>query len=155
MKEKEPEALEEFKQGLTLLRNQYPEKALAHLRRAVELDPANPFYLSYLGLALARTEEGWTKGEETCLRALRMKRTQPELYLNLAEVYRLANKKEDAVETLQKGLTFTKQDPHLAKMLKRFGLRRAPVLPFLDRGHFLNRHLGKFRHRLFASAEQD
>jgi hypothetical protein len=28
------------------------------------------------------------------------------------------------------------------------GKRCSPVLPFLERGHFLNRSLGKLRHRM-------
>jgi tetratricopeptide (TPR) repeat protein len=148
---REPEALSEFKRGLTILRNQYPEKAIAHLSRAVELDKTNPFYLSYLGLAMGLAQQGWDAAEQACSRALQMKRTQPELYLNLAEVYRMAGKKAEAIGALEKGLKFTKQDPHLAKAFRRFGARRSPVVPFLDRGHFLNRHLGKVRHRLFSS----
>jgi len=48
------EALQEFKQGLSLLRNGYPGKALPHLTKAVELEKHNPFYISYLGVATAR-----------------------------------------------------------------------------------------------------
>ena len=165
------EALEEFKQGLSLLRNDYPGKALVHLTRAVELEKNNPFYLSYLGVALARAGKNWnlaeTFGSQTlqmkgtppefdlaerlCSQALQMKRTQPEFYLNLAEVYGLAGNKEDAIETLSRGLKFTKQNKHLAYALRQFGSRRPPVLRFLDRTHFLNRHFGKMRNRLFNS----
>ena len=89
--------------------------------------------------------------EKLCSQALQMKRTQPELYLNLAEVYGLAGNKEDAIETLSRGLRFTKQNEHLADALRRFGSRRPPVLGFLDRTHFLNRLFGKIRNRLLIS----
>ena len=165
------EATEEFKQGLSLLRNDYPGKALVHLTKAVELEKNNPFYLSYLGVALARAGKNWSLAEKLCSQtlqmkrtppefylaeklcsqALQMKRTQPELYLNLAEVYGLAGNKEDAIETLSRGLRFTKQNEHLADALRRFGSRRPPVLGFLDRTHFLNRLFGKIRNRLLIS----
>ena len=53
------EAIEEFERGLSLLRNDYPGKALVHLTKAVELRKNNPFYLSYLGVALARAGTHW------------------------------------------------------------------------------------------------
>ena len=165
------EALEEFKQGLSLLRNDYPGKALLHLNKAVALEKNNPFYLSYLGVALARAGKNWSLAEKLCSQtlqmkrpppefylaeklcsqALQMKRTQPELYLNLAEVYALAGNKEDAIETLSRGLKFTKQNEPLADALRRFGSRQPPVISFLDRAHFLNRHLGKIRRQLLVS----
>jgi len=48
------EAFREFKTGLTLLRDNYAIKALPHMRRAVDLDKNNPYYMSYLGVVLAR-----------------------------------------------------------------------------------------------------
>jgi len=51
------EAFREFKQGLAFLRDDYAVKALPHMRRAAELDKNNPYYMSYLGVVLARSEE--------------------------------------------------------------------------------------------------
>jgi len=48
------EAFREFKQGLTFLRDNYAIKALPHMKRAVELEKNNPYYMSYLGVVLAR-----------------------------------------------------------------------------------------------------
>src|SRR6266702_192667 len=50
------EAFREFKTGLTFLRDNYAVKALPHMRRAVDLDKNNPYYMSYLGVVLARSE---------------------------------------------------------------------------------------------------
>jgi len=151
----EPESIREFKEGLTLLRNNYANKALAHFSRAAELDKTNPFYMSYLGLALAAAERRWDEAEEICLSALRMKRTQPELYLNLHEVYRLQGKRLDAVDTLITGLHFTKRDRRLVQALSKFGMRRPPVLSFLERTHFLNRHLGRLRYKVLKTLRRD
>ena len=38
--------------------------------------------------------------------------------------------------------------------LSRYGRRRPPVIPFLDRNHFLNRGLGKLRVRISRSSTQ-
>jgi Flp pilus assembly protein TadD len=147
----EVDAVEEFKEGLAQLRNNYASKALPHFARALELDKTNPFYLSYLGVAMAAGERNWDSAEDLCTQAIRMKRTQAELYLNLADVYRLAGKRQDAVETLTLGLTMTKRDPRIAQALVKYGYRRPPVLPFLERDHFLNRELGKWRYRVLKS----
>ena len=135
-----------------LLRSNYARKSLEYFTRALELDKANPFYISYLGLAMAAGERNWDAAEELCAQAIKMRRTQPELYLNLADVYRLAGKRSDAIETLAQGLTMTKRDARIAEALARYGRRRQPVLPFLERDHFLNRGLGKLRNQLAKSS---
>lgn len=147
----EVEAMSEFKEGLAMLRNNYANKALQHFSRALELDKMNPFYISYLGVAMAAGQRNWDSAEDLCTQALKMKRTQAELYLNLAEVYRLAGRRQDAVETLSLGLTMTKRDPRISEALTRYGYRKPPVLPFLERDHFLNRELGKLRYRMMRS----
>ncbi len=121
------EAMKEFKDGLAALRQISAGKALGHLKRAVQLDQENPFYLSYLGLALAKANRKWAEAEDLCYAALRMKRTHPELYLNLAEVYQGAGKKEDAVWVLQSGLQFTRRDARLARALRKLGVLRRKV----------------------------
>jgi len=143
----EVDAVSEFKEGLALLRNNYARKAQHYFTRALEMDKTNPFYISYLGLAMAAGERKWDEGEELCLQAIKMRRTQPELYLNLAELYRLAGKRSEAVETLSQGMVMTKRDARIAEAFNRYGRRRSPVLSFLARDHFLNRELGKLRNR--------
>jgi Flp pilus assembly protein TadD len=141
------EAFREFKQGLTLLRDEYATKALPHMRRAVELDKNNPYYMSYLGVTLARSEEKWGEAERLCDSAVRMKRNQAQLYLNLAEVYSSAGRREDALETLQAGLKYARRDVRLTIAIGRLVHRRPPVLSFLSRRNLLNRQLGLMRHR--------
>lgn len=142
------DVVSEFKKGLTALRNDQPHNAVAHLRQALATDHENPFCLSYYGVALARAEHNWAMAEASCLAALRVKRDQPYLYLNLAEVYRRAGEREDALTTLYNGLQFTQWDPVLVRALEELGIRRPPVLSFLDRKNFLNRQLGRLRHRI-------
>lgn len=141
------EAFREFKAGLTLLRDNYATKALPHMQRAVELDRNNPYYMSYLGVVLARSEQQWGEAERLCDSAVRMKRNQAQLYLNLAEVYATAGRREDAVEALESGLKFARRDVRLTIAMNRLVHRRSPVLSFLSRKHPLNRQLGILRHR--------
>ena len=50
------EAFREFKTGLSLLRDNSATSALEHIQKAAELEKNNPYYMSYLGVALARTQ---------------------------------------------------------------------------------------------------
>jgi Flp pilus assembly protein TadD len=141
------QAFELFKEGLTLLRNSYPQQALKYMQRAVDLERTNPYYMSYLGVVLARSERRWAEAEQLCDTAVRMKRNQAQLYLNLAEVYMAADRKEDAMEVLRSGLRYARRDVRLNIAMNRLTERRRPVLPFLTRKHPLNRQLGILRHR--------
>ena len=125
----EADAVAEFKEGMSFLRNNYARRALDHFARAVELDKTNPFYLSYLGVAMAAGERNWDAAEDLCTHAVKMRRSQAELYINLADVYRLAGRRQDAVEALSEGLRYTKQDPRITETLRRYGYRRPPCSP--------------------------
>jgi Flp pilus assembly protein TadD len=149
------EAFREFKTGLTLLRDNYANKALPHMRKAVDLDKNNPYYMSYLGVVLARSEQKWGEAERLCDSAVRMKRNQAQLYLNLAEVYATAGRRDDAVEALQSGLKFARRDVRLTIAMNKLTHRRSPVLTFLERKHPINRQLGMLRHRTLRIFGQD
>ena len=149
------EAFREFKSGLTLLRDNYTTKALPHLQRAAELDKNNPYYMSYLGVVLARSEKKWAEAEKLCDSAVRMKRNQAQLYLNLAEVYNTAGRREDAVEALQAGMKFARRDVRLSIAMNKLIHRRAPVFSFLKRTHLLNRQVGMLRHRTLQMMGQE
>lgn len=141
------EAFGEFRKGIALLRDGHPEDALPHIQRAASLEEQNPFYISYLGLVTARAERKWAAGEELCRSALHMRRNEPQLYLNLAEIYVSAGRREDAAEILVRGLKNARRDFRIALALNRLRQRRRPVIPFLRRSHWLNRNLGMWRHR--------
>ena len=144
------EAFREFKTGLTLLRDNYAGKALLHMKKAAELERNNPYYMSYLGVVMARAEQKWAEAERLCDSAVKMKRNQAQLYLNLAEVYATAGRRDDAVEALQAGLKFARRDIRLNIAMNKLIQRRSPVFSFLDRKHPLNRQIGILRHRTLA-----
>ncbi len=145
------EAFREFKTGLSLLRDNYATRALQHIQRAAELEKNNPYYMSYLGVALARTEKKWADAERMCDNAVRLKRNQAQLYLNLAEVYIAAGRKEDARETLISGMKYARRDIRLNIAMAKLTPRRLPVFTFLERKHPLNRHFGALRHKTFTA----
>ncbi|MGA8143121.1 MAG: tetratricopeptide repeat protein [Candidatus Acidiferrales bacterium] len=147
MEKAELDLVGEFKQGLRALKNGYPQKALVHMRTAFESEKHNPFYISFLGLSVARAERKWDRAAELCEIAIQLRRSECQFYLNLAEVYALAGRREKALDTLDSALALFVGDERLKRARSRVEKRRTPVLPFLTRDHFLNRTFGKVRHR--------
>jgi Flp pilus assembly protein TadD len=144
--EQQSEAIKEFRKGVVQLQRGMTNEALESFRNASALEPRNAYFLSYYGLTLGLARRRWEDAEALCTDALKLKRTVPQLYLNLADVYRRSGRRADAIETLKNGMNFTGKDGRISDALTRFGLRRPPVLPFLSRENALNKYLGKMRH---------
>jgi predicted Zn-dependent protease len=140
------ESFQEFRAGLAFLRAGDAYKALPHLRSALDQEPGNPFYISYVGVAIGAAEQRWAEAEKLCHSAMRLNRRQAQLYLNLAEVYVAADRKQDAADILARGLHYAPRDMRLKMALDRLAIRRPPVLAFLMRTHLINRNLGWLRH---------
>lgn len=139
-------ALAEFKQGILRLQKGYAADAYEYLRRAAELENQNPYYLSFLGVSVSRSQRKWADAVVLCETALSLKRNEAQLYLNLAEVYVSAGRRDDAIAVLDRSLSYFRVDARIRRARANLGRRRSPVLPFLERGHFLNRSLGKLLH---------
>jgi Flp pilus assembly protein TadD len=148
----EPNPVADFKEGVAMLKNGYAQTALAPLRRAFECEKRNPYYLSFLGLAIARAERKWDRAAELCEIAVQLKRQEVQFHLNLAEVYQLANRRTKSMEALDSALELFSNDQRLKRARSRIEKRRAPVLSFLNRDNVLNKHLGKLRHRALKRA---
>lgn len=145
-------ALTEFKQGMRLLRDAQPDNALEHFRNAANLEQKNPYFISFTGVALARSQRKWDAAAKLCELALGMKRTEVQLHLNLAQVYSSAGRREEALITLERAQASLGPHPRIQQERQKLGRRRSPALPFLDRQNFLNRYLGLFRHRVLSWA---
>ena len=143
--------LTEFREGIELLKNEYPQKALVRMRRAFECDPHNAYYISFLGLSIARAQRKWAQASELCERAVELKPREIQFHLNLGEVYALAGLRAKALDKLDYALGLFGDDARLQQARSKVEKRRAPLLPFFGREHFLNRELGKLRHRILKS----
>jgi len=142
------DAFRDFREGIAKLRDGEPEDALPLLRRASQRDPENPYYLSYFGLCLAYAERQWEDAERLCHTAICRARRQAQLYLNLAEVYLGADRRQAAADTLARGLHYLPYDARLQEEFGKLAARRQPVLWFLPRANPVNRNLGMLRHRV-------
>ena len=150
----EVDPMVEFREGIKLLKNEYPQKALVRLQRAFESDKHNPYYISFLGLAIARAQRKWNQASDLCEIAVQLRPKEIQFHLNLGEVYTLAGRREQALDKLQYALELFGDDARLVQARGKVEKRRAPVLPFFGRGHFLNRELGKLRHRLLKGLDK-
>src|ERR1051325_7486747 len=137
-----------FTEGVKMLKNGYPKKAVACFRQALECDKQNPYYLSFLGVSMAWGEKNLTEAVKLCEAAIQKKRGEIQFHLNLADVYATAGLKESALLTLDRALASFGEDKRLRSARCKVAKRRTPVLPFLTRENFLNRELGKLRHCL-------
>jgi tetratricopeptide (TPR) repeat protein len=150
----EPNHMVEFREGLELLKNEYPDKALLKLRRAFESDKRNPYYISFLGLSIARAEQDWEQALDLCETAVQLNRKEIKFHLNLIEVYALAGWREKALRKLDNASMLFGDDARLKRFRAKVVERRTPVLPFLGRSHFLNRELGKLRYRMLKRGDR-
>lgn len=150
----EVDPMVEFREGIKLLKNEYPQKALVRFKRAFESDKHNAYYISFLGLAIARAQRKWDEASNLCEIAVQLKPTEIQFHLNLGEVYALAGRRETALHKLEYALRLFGDDARLVQAHSKVVKRRAPVLPFFGRGHFLNRELGKLRHRILKSFDE-
>ena len=139
-----------FKHGVDLLRNGYPSDAMPYFRSAAEAEEQNPYYLSFLGVSVARSQRKWDSAVTLCEAAVRLKRDEPQLYLNLASVYVSASRREKAIEVLDSALTRFRRNAPVERERNKLGKRGSPVLSFLPREHSLNRTLGRLRHRAMS-----
>lgn len=145
----------EFREGVAHLKAGYPQKALVCLRHAFETEKHNPFYLSFLGLAIAHAERKWDKASELCEIAVQLRRSEVQFHLNLAEVYGISGRRGKALDALDAALKHFGENKQLRRARSRAEKRRHPVLRFLSRDNFLNRELGKLRHRAFKRLGKD
>ncbi len=143
--------MDEFRKGVELLKNEYPQKALLRLRNAYESNKYNAYYSSFFGVAIARAQRKWDRASELCEIAVQQKPEEIQFHLNLGEVYASAGLREKALDKLDYALQLFGEDPRLKQARSKVEKRRALLLPFFGRKHILNRKLGKFRHLILKS----
>jgi len=146
--DREFDPMHEFREGVELLKNEYPQKALVRFRRAYESDKHNAYYISFLGLAIARAQGKWEQACELCEIAVQLKPKELQFHLNLGEVYASAGRRGKALAQFDDALELFGEDARLVLARSKVEERRRPIVPILGRAHFLNRELGKLRHRI-------
>jgi predicted Zn-dependent protease len=136
------EAEESFREGVALLEQGRARDALERLSRAYRDNPDSARCQSYYALALALAKGEFLEAAELARAAVRREFYNPDLYMNLARIYLAHDFKAEAVRILRRGMMIDPRNRRIVRALESLGLRRRPPLPFLPRGHTLNRLLG-------------
>ena len=138
--------IELVEKGVAYLHDNNRLAAIACFDKAFVIGKS-PELLSYLSYCIA-TERGQIyEALLLCNDALSQEPDNPVHYLNLGRIYLHAGKKEDALLSLRKGLSFG-ENQTLRSILEKIGTRGKPVLSFLHRNNFLNKYIGLLLHRL-------
>ncbi len=142
-----------FKAGIKLLNDKKYSDALASIKMAIKkggyenMDEVPPLYLSYLGLAMALAEKRYRNGATICEKAIKKEFYNPLFHLNLGKVYVAGGYKHKAIRAFHNGLRIDGDHDEIMTEIKKMGLRRKPVIPFLTRTHVLNKYLGLLFHK--------
>lgn len=138
-----------FQQGIENLSRGQTLTALAYFSGAIEIESrsqANRIqarYLSYYGLCLGLTGGDLHEATNRCRQAAKLEGYRPEVCWNLGRVLFIANRRREAHKALERGLRMQPDHPGILRDLKRMGVRRRPVIPFLDRRSVVNVLLGR------------
>lgn len=141
----------------SLLRRKENRRALEILGVGLQQYPDEPFLLSYYGCLEAVINGNVSFGIDTCKKALEKLNASapvskeiyyPTFYLNLGRAYIAAAKKKDALEAFEQGLSFDRDNRDLLWEMRKLGMRRKPVIPYLRRTHPINKYIGLLLHKL-------
>lgn len=143
-------ASELCERGFTAYGEGSPEEALLYLQRAHEHNPNDARVRSYYGLCVGLCERRFEEAVELCQSAAKQEFFNPELYMNLAELYLGFGFKSEGIRYLRRGLMIDPGNIPLAKLLRDLGDRMSPVIRFLPRRHLVNRWLGSARYVLLT-----
>ncbi|MGE0641634.1 MAG: hypothetical protein AB7G12_10310 [Thermoanaerobaculia bacterium] len=128
----------DWSRGLSVLADLVKERGLS--------DSVPGIAYSYLGYGIARYEKKVKEGRRLCEHAVKVQFYNPDCHLNLARVCLLARNRKRAVLALSQGLALDPKNEGLRALHAELGIRKRPVVGFLDRSNPVNKTLGRIRH---------
>jgi tetratricopeptide (TPR) repeat protein len=102
-------------------------------------------YRSYYGLCLGLAKKRHEEAIKMCQSAIQLELYNPDLHWNLGRVLYNAGRRRDAYRVFVQGVRQQPGHRGLVGDIKRMGLRKKAVLPFLHRNNPLNVALGRMR----------
>ncbi len=144
-----------YKLGQEELRLQNYSQALDHftvlLDEADYSDPHFDRYQSYTGLCQVLLGE--KEGISLCRKSAATSTPKIENMCNLALAELQLNKRNNAIDAIQKGIKLDPKNNQLKKLKSRLDTRRKPFIPFISRDNFVNVMVGKITYRANRKAE--
>ena len=129
------------------------EEALEPLERALaySVDETDLGFLarirSWLGVTVAMTGGNTLRARNLCEEAIYVLPRDPELYVNLARVLIQSERRELAMACVETTLALDPENAAAASMVRQFGQRKSPTVPFLNRKNPINKYVGLLRQR--------
>lgn len=102
-------------------------------------------YMSFLGVTQVML--GDVSGLNLCRRAAQEEGHRGEVFENLARAEIKLGHRKQACDALRRGMRLDKGNAGLRALRVEMGVRRNPVLSFLDRDNPVNRFLGRLTYR--------
>ncbi len=142
------ESRELFNKAEKLIRKGDYRDAAVLVGEALRIFPEHPLYISAMGLCTGM-QGNLLDGEKMCRKALSLSDTrEPLLLVNLGKILLEQGARKEARTYFTKAYALDNTSAPAALELSRMGVRKRPVLPFLDRSHPLNVQLGRVRHQI-------
>jgi len=144
-------AEESYQAGTQCLLAGKRKEALARFEAAIQLEvrfgESRPQarYLSYYGLLLTLERRQIREGLRFCREAVTQESYNPDLRCNLGRVLMQAGRRKEAYQAFQRGLKLQADHPSLRRNVRVLGIRRRPLVPFLDRANPINIFFGRLR----------
>ena len=139
-----------WEQGLKCLHRVADAPTMTELKGRLLSEDLPSCFGAYLGYGMARFEGREKEGLELCRTSVNLIFYDAENHLYLAKTYMLLKSNLRALRTLHAGLTIHPDHLGLQALLRELGIRRTQVLSFLPRSHFINRTLGRLRHKILT-----
>jgi len=133
-------------EALSSLREENDLGAMLLLEEAEQIS-STPKVRSYLAYCRAKVKNEYSDAITACRQALKEEPLNGDHYLNLGRIYLLVNKRGPALDIFRKGIKIGPH-PQLMQELRKFEMRKPPVISSLPRTHAINRALGKLLYRL-------
>jgi curved DNA-binding protein CbpA len=114
-----------FRNGLKELQQGNFEKAFEFFESAFKLNPSQPRYKSYGGLALARTGKRLKEALAYCNEATKQEVFNPDYYVNLGIVLCLSGNKERGKKQFQEALRWKPNHPRALQELAKVDQKKS------------------------------
>ncbi len=98
---------------------------------------SDPLMQAWYAYCLAREGRNFSRSLQLCVQALRENPENSDIYLALGRIYLVGQRRALAISALEKGLR-QEDNPEIRSLLKSIGVRKRPVLPFLQRNNPVN-----------------
>ncbi|HEX9777980.1 MAG TPA: tetratricopeptide repeat protein [Geopsychrobacteraceae bacterium] len=137
---------EQIREGVTEARKGNTLLARIHLQAALK-KTRKPEVLAWYGYCLAKDKKSFGQAVTLCKEALQSAQNNSDIYLAIGKIYLLAGRKRTAISAFNKGLKMGRNEA-IVQQLQHIGLRKTPVLSFLERDNSVNVYLGMLLSRL-------